>query len=185
MCYLNPSKLWFILIPSDFKDCVHLTPPQFTAQLVHTSSLEDAMVGTATLKLYKTVSDSAQTQLGYQPPSKSRRGQQEPSPRAAQDTGDAAGSGPWLHLLCWRLSPAFPSPPCSQGGKNKTKLKKFCALDCSWRKGEEMGLKLQRKERSADREEHFFHFQKPHKAESTQFKSGATAGKGHSFDWSL
>lgn len=35
-------------------------------------------------------------------------------------------------------------------------------MDCSWRKGEEMGLKLQRKERSADREEHFFFTSKHH-----------------------
>lgn len=121
--------------------------------------------------------------------------------------GRDSSTGHWWRRWLWPLAAplvltlitGFPIPALWPRGKKKKppKIKKFCTLDCSRRKREEMALKLQRKERSADREEHFFFSlpKKPHKAGNTQFKRVLTAwapqaslhptGKGHSFNWSL
>lgn len=104
-------------------------------------------------KLRKPVNNPAQIQAGYyqvnQWRGRKKWVQQKHRTTITQVLWPLAA--PVLH---WCLPQAFPTPrPVTRGGGKK---KKFCTLDWSWRKEEEMGLKLQRKERSADQEEPFF-----------------------------
>lgn len=125
-----------------------------------------------------------------------REGAEELSPGAAQDTGDAGGSGPWLPLLGWAYHPRSQPHPAAKGG-NKTKIKKKVPhLGLFMEKRGGNGFKITEEGKVCrPRRTFLFRFQKPHKAERTQFKRAVTAwapqaslhptGKGHSFKWGL
>lgn len=131
------------------------------------------------------INKPAQIQVGHYQPQQ-WRGRKTQGQQKCRTTTQVVTVALVLH---WHFAHAFFFPP---GRKKKNQH-----LGLSLEKGEEMGLKLQRKERSADWEQFFPLLKKKntHKEESIQFKSFITAwtpqasfqptGKGHSSNWSL